>query len=146
MATAFEVFAPAVESEPAVLETANCLAEKTFQETGFDVKTGQILDEARFQTWKQQNAQPSSAEKPAVTYASLFEVFRKARNAIESWVDEDKNRSLILHADFDEITTQPPVQAILQEYATYGREMREKLIHHLELMVENRRKYYKATG
>ncbi len=114
------------------------------QASGFDPETGQILDPGKFQKWKQQQVQSASIGKP-VSNASLFDTFRKARSAIESWVDDDANRGCMLHTDVEEIKRTPEIQAILHEYAGYGEEMCAKLLRHLEFMVENRRNYHKAV-
>jgi hypothetical protein len=145
-------FGPAIDSSPAEIATSshktpNFLVQKMLQASGFDLETGQILDPAKFAKWKQQQAQMRSASEPAVSNASLFEVFRKGRIAVETWVDDDKNRQCILQAGAEEIKSSPEVQAILQPFANYGKELQEKLLRHLQFMVENRRKYYNAmTG
>jgi hypothetical protein len=68
------------------------------------------------------------------------------RLAVERWVDDDQNRSLIMTAPVDKIQANPEVLALLREHADAGTEMHEKLLHHLEFMVENRRQYYRAIG
>ncbi len=81
-----------------------------------------------------------------MTNGTLLEVFRKARILIESWVDDDKNRLRILHADLSEIKKHPEVCSLLQQFANHGPTMVNKLERHLEFMIENRRKYYQAGG
>jgi hypothetical protein len=134
------------ETEPAIAEAAELLAENTLLETGFDLKTGQILDAAKFEQWKQQQAWSPGADQAPVTNASLFEIFRKARNAIANWVDDEANRSLVLGSGMEEILAHPAVRALLDEYARHSDEMEGKLVQHLEFVVENRRKYYQAVG
>jgi hypothetical protein len=118
-------------------------AEKMRDESGFDADTGQILDPVKFQRWQRQFRASSPT---AASNASLLEVFRKCRLAIEQWVDEDGNRLHILHADLDEIRRDPQIQNVIQEAGKFGKELQEKLDHHLSFMVENRRKYYKAVA
>ena len=130
---------------PPVAST-NPLVEKIRQLSGFDLETGQILDPVKFAKWKQQQTQSGTAGQPAVSNASLLEVFRKGRSAIEAWVDDDKNRSSVMHAVADEIKTNQEIQAILHQYMNYGKGLQEKLLRHLEFMVENRRNYYKAVA
>ena len=108
------------------------------------METGQILDPEKFRKWKQEQVQISSTALPAVSNAGLFEVFRKARSAVEAWVDNETNRPAVMNSEIDEIKSRPEIQLVLKEYAGYG--MREKLLRHLEFMVENRRKYYKAIA
>lgn len=122
------------------------LVENVRQESGFDLETGQILDPEKFAKWKQQQAQSSSTGQLAVSNASLFEVFRKARIAIEAWVDNEANRACMMKASPEEIRERSDIQAIFHEYAAYGEDMEKKLARHLEFMVENRRSYYKAVN
>jgi hypothetical protein len=81
-----------------------------------------------------------------VSNQSLFEVFRKARTAIENWVDDDSRRSLVLTGDLNWIQKEPSLAAIFRQFQGYGSSMQEKLTQHLEFMVQNRRKYYAACG
>lgn len=137
---------PTASSAPAITPaTTNSLADKIFQMSGFDMETGQILDADKFRKWKQQQAQIASANQPAVSNASLIEIFRKARTAIETWIDDDANRLCIMQAEIAEIGRKPEIQNILNEYDGYGKEMRDKLLRHLGFMVQNRRKYYQAV-
>lgn len=120
--------------------TAHPLVEKVLHASGFDMETWQILDPVKFQKWKQQQAQSTP-----VSNASLFEVFRKARRAVEAWVDDEANRPCIMQTDIEEIKRLPAIVAILHGYANYGQPMQVKLVRHLEFMVENRKKYYRAV-
>jgi hypothetical protein len=138
------VIAPSREPKYAVPRTTKSTADTMRDLTGFDADTGQILDAKKFQNWKQQQARTSVANLPSVSNASFLEVFRQARTAVESWVDDDKNRLRVLHADLAEIKNNPDVRAIVHGCANYGNEMHEKLFRHLEFIVENRRKYYAA--
>jgi hypothetical protein len=132
------------KTTPAPSKLVNPLVEKTLHVSGFDLETGQILDPEKFRKWKQEQVQISSTALPAVSNAGLFEVFRKARSAVEAWVDNETNRPAVMNSEIDEIKSRPEIQLVLKEYAGYG--MREKLLRHLEFMVENRRKYYKAIA
>jgi hypothetical protein len=116
------------------------LAEEAFHQTGFDLTTGQILDQDKFRKWQK----ASNAAQPAVSNETIFEVFRKARLAIENWVDEDCNLPLVMAGDLGAIKKNGPLLAIFERYQKYGLSLKEKLTHHLEFMVENRRKYYAA--
>jgi hypothetical protein len=136
---------PVAAPKPERRAPAPSLADKVREATGFDADTGQIIDPIKFARWKQQT-RPSAAGQASVSNASLFEVFRKGRTAIESWVDDDQTRLCIMHATADEIKRNPQVQAILQEYANYGKDLQDKLLRHLEFMVENRKKYYNAMA
>jgi GYF domain 2 len=136
---------PAQAKTKAAPKPASPLVEKTLDASGFDLETGRILDPEKFRKWKQQLSQ-SSAGQPALSNASLFEVFRKARTAVEAWVDDDVNRACIMKTELEEIRRKPEIQVILHEYANYGKAMQEKLLRHLEFMVDNRRKYYKAIA
>ena len=136
----------AKSSPPVVAERAQTPAEKMREESGFDADTGQILDPVKFRQWQKQQAHATASAQPAVSNGSMFEVFRRGRLAIETWVDEEKNRLCILHAELDEIRKDAKIQAIIQDAAKYGKEFQDKLGHHLVFMVENRRKYYKAVA
>jgi GYF domain 2 len=119
-------------------------AETARNETGFDPQTGQILDPMRFQKWKQQKA-VVSAETASSTNASLMEVFRQARLAIERWVDNDDHRPFILERDVADVVTLPDVAGILHSFAGYGPVMKDKLHKHLAFMMQNRKEYYSAA-
>ena len=138
--------APPTPAQPVSTAPARTLAEKLRDESGFDVNTGQILDPVKFQQWKQQQARTSLAGPAVVSNASLFEVFRKGRTAVEAWIDDEKNRACIVHAEMHEIKKHPNVLAIVNQYAGYGKDIQDKLLRHLEFMVENRKKYYSAVG
>jgi hypothetical protein len=131
-------------SKPPPPKAEDELVEKTIRESGFDPRTGRIVDPDKFRQWKK--SERSAGAQPGVTNASTFEVFRKARTAIEQWVDDDGNRLRVLHGDLSEIKQQPGVRAIFNEYAGYGYEMLEKLTRHLDFLIQNRRKYYQAMA
>ena len=134
------------ESKPAAQKPVNPLVEKIRDVSGFDLETGQILDPEKFAKWKQEQAQSSTAGHTTVSNATLLEVFRKARLAIEAWVDADLNHLCIMQTEIEAIKSLPAIQGILREYANYGQAIQQKLLRHLEFMVENRRKYYSAGG
>jgi hypothetical protein len=134
---------PVPKARPGAAD-ADRVAEQTVQETGFDPRSGKIVDQDKFRKWKQKKPSAASSGAGDVSNASLFEVFRKARTEIEQWVDDDKNRLRILYAEIVEIKRNPEVQAIVDKFANYGPTLKEKLIQHLQFMVENRRKHYQA--
>jgi hypothetical protein len=127
-------------------DPVDLLATKALEETGLDLLTGQILDPDKFQTWKQQNARPAAQGQATEAAVSPFEIFRKGRIAVERWVDDDNNRTWIMSAAGDEVKINPEVQALLREHADVGTEIHDKLLHHMEFIVENRRQYYLAMG
>ena len=88
----------------------------------------------------------ATQDAPAAANALLMAVFRKARPAIEAWVDDEKNRECMLRNGPEELRQNPEIQAILQAYATYSSEMGDRLLRHLDFMVDNRRKFYRAQG
>jgi hypothetical protein len=126
-------------AEIEAVEQADILAEQARQQTGFDLKSGRVVDPVKFQQWRQQKAEAGQA---GMTNASMMGAFREARTALERWVDDDRNRLRVVHASFDEIKRNKDIQQIYVQYAGYG--FRPKLEKHLEMVVENRRKYYKA--
>jgi len=131
---------PVIQTSPANAEAL--LVARAIQEIGIDLKTGQVLNPDKFRTWQKS----AHAQQPAVTNKSLFEVFRKARTAIENWVDEESCRQLILSGDLEKIKKDVQLMAIFSQFQGYGSPMQEKLANHLEFMVENRRKYYAACS
>jgi hypothetical protein len=134
--------APAVPVEPRSRGARGAKA-KTASETGFDAATGRILDPEKFHKWRSQRPEGAPGN---VTNASLLAAFRKARIMIEAWIDDDKNRLRITHGDGQEIKEHPEMQAILGQFSQYGSTMRDKLERHLAFLVNNRRKYYRASG
>lgn len=133
---------PGVLVAKSAIAPVQALADKTLEETGFDLATGRILDQEKFNQWKKQTAPTTETSGQFLTNASQFEVFRKARTAIENWVDDDTNRLRILHADIQEILRSRGIQDIFREFAGFG--LRQKLEKHLAFMIENRRKYEMA--
>jgi hypothetical protein len=124
---------------------ADTLAEKAVRETGFDPRTGRVLDPERFRQWQRASAAPAGAAGRPSNVA-LMAAFHQTRAALNRWVDDDGHRDLVLRGDTDDIEDSAGVVALLDEYAGYGPVMREKLLKHLAFMVENRRKYYTAVG
>src|SRR5262249_50250204 len=91
--------APAKADASKARRATDLVAEQAVKESGFDPRTGRIADADRFAQWKQQKAK---AEAPATyTNAGLMEVFRKARTQIETWLDEEEMRPLVLALDLD---------------------------------------------
>jgi hypothetical protein len=133
---------PKPEQTKQTVKIQDVLADTTIQETGFDLKTGQILDPEKFRKWQKS----ANSQQPSVSNESLFEVFRKARIAIENWIDDDSRRPLIMSGDLQAIKRDATLQALFQKSQGYGAAMEQKLWRHLEFMVENRRKYYAACS
>jgi hypothetical protein len=112
-------------------------------ETGFDPDTGRILDRVQFEKWKRGLAEIPTGEAPASL--PLLELFRKGRVAIENWLDDPGQRALVLQGDLEEVRAAPGLATLLERVADKGPPvLREKLLHHLAFLVENRRKYYTA--
>ncbi|HYV36420.1 MAG TPA: GYF domain-containing protein [Gemmataceae bacterium] len=132
--------AATMEASPSAVDI---LAKKALAETGFDLRTGLIVDAARFREWKKQQAETTTPNNFS-TNASLMEVFRQARIAVERWVDDEANRRLIMKSKFADIVNSPQLEAVLEPFVEYGPVMKEKLLKHLDFMVENRRSYYSA--
>lgn len=129
--------------DPAIKDSAESVADRAIAETGFDPRTGQVVDAERFAKWKQQAGQACHSSL-APTNASIMEVFRNARLAIEQWVDDERQRTLIMEKESRELITNPELAAILKTYAGYGPMLQEKLLAHVDFLVANRRKYYAA--
>jgi hypothetical protein len=126
------------------LATEDLLAKQAIAETGHDPSTGQIFDQDRYEKWHHLRAAAAATEPSAVCTESIGEVYHKARSALARWVDDDNRHTLIMTADLEELRKHPEVQAILAQFELYGPVMREKLVHHVEYLVTNRRKYYTA--
>jgi hypothetical protein len=124
---------------------ADTLAEKAVRETGFDPRTGRVLDPERFRQWQRASAAPAGAARRPSNVA-LMAAFHQARAAVNRWVDDDGHRDLVLRGDLDDMEDSNGIRAILDQYACYGPIMKEKLLKHLAFLVENRRKYYAAVG
>jgi len=118
----------------------------TATETGYDPDTGQILDQEKYDIWQRNRVAKAAIDAPVITTESIREVFLSARNAVATWVDDDSRRTLIMEINLDDLKQHPEVQVLLSSYQNYGYVMREKLLHHLEWIVINRRKYYAACS
>jgi hypothetical protein len=130
-------------TSPARASSPDLLAEQALEMTGFDPRTGQVVDVARFQAWKQEQARVLKG-KTKISNAGLMRIFRKARTEVEQWLDQPRSRPLILALDLEAIRNHPEIQKVLENYAGYGDAFRAKLLRHLEFMAENRCKYYTA--
>ncbi len=137
---------PPAAPAPATAAQIAALGQKALDETGFDLATGQILDAVKFNKWKQQRASGAVAIGASDSNASVFEVFRKVRIAVERWIDDDANHDLIACAPVDQIKAAPFVSSLFRDHEKYGSEFKEKLMRHLELLVDNRSKYYRALA
>lgn len=104
---------------------------------GFDPETGQIVDPDRFRKWqKEQKRQvrPKSGK-------SLQEIFLEGRRAVEQWIDAEVNLDLIRIGDLALIRQQATLQECLNRYSDYGPALLDKLVDHLEFMVDNRKRF-----
>ncbi len=126
---------------PAKTTPVEDVARPSTQETGFDASTGRIIDQDIFRKWQK----TARAGEPGVTNESLFEVFRRARIAIENWVDEDSNRGLVLAGDIPTMKKDSRLAAVFHASRGFGPAMEEKLLRHLKFIVGNRSKYYRAS-
>jgi hypothetical protein len=144
---------PATPAEPLPTPTARAtpapatqrLVNKTLLETGFDPATGRIVDAAKFEKWKHRSASLAGGSS-SLTNASLLEIFRKGRLAVEAWVDDERNRSFVMDASIADIHQNAGVIEILSKCSHAGSELQSKLKQHLAFIVENRRKYYRAAA
>jgi hypothetical protein len=141
---------PQIETVPSPAAAAarkpqDILAEQALAETGFDLKTGQILDPVKFDQWKQTRA-GAQAGPGSPTNAALMEVFRTARREIDRWVDHEQHRAFIVNRTPAEIVRIAEVGGLLKKYAEHGPVLKDKLLQHLAFMVENRKKYYQVVG
>jgi hypothetical protein len=76
----------------------------------------------------------------------VAEAFLDAQRAIQDWVDDEANKPLVAAGDMEVIRQCPAVRALLGRYDAYGTVMRQKLWKRLTLLVDNRRKFFKAFG
>ena len=116
----------------------------TVAESGFDANTGRIIDPEKFRRWqKEQQLKRNQERKDGPT---IQEVYEKARGDLSNWVDLDKNRRLILTADMEALRHDDSLRKFMHAHQRFGDEILHKLWHHLEFVVENRRKYYYALA
>jgi hypothetical protein len=115
------------------------------ESTGFDPETGQILDPERFREWQRSQTEDRQRELRARATTSAHEVFLEARKVLQRWVDADANEALVRSGDLAAIQGDPAVQQLVLSYERYGEAMLEKLWQHLELLVDNRRKFLAAS-
>src|SRR5262249_13040164 len=113
-------------------------------DTGFNPQTGQILDPEKFRKWQKEQAQKRAQETS--TQPAIVEVYFKARNDLSCWCDLEKNRQLILTGDMEAVRHEPSIRGFMHAHQRFGDVMLHKLWHHLEFMIENRRKYFFALA
>jgi serine/threonine protein kinase len=143
VAPAFPVSMPA--STATAPEAGDLLAEKAVQQTGFNPRTGQVLDLARFQQWQLGKADSHSGTS-SHSNACLLEVFHTARREIEAWVNDERQRAFILNRTPARVVGIAEVGGLLRKYAEYGPVLKDKLMQHLAFVVETRQRYYRAAG
>ncbi|GIW81538.1 MAG: hypothetical protein KatS3mg105_3345 [Gemmatales bacterium] len=73
-------------------------------------------------------------------------IFEKARANLNHWVDQERNRRLILIGDMELIGQNKEIMRFMHYYKQYGEDFLHALWRHLCFMVENRRKYYAALS
>jgi serine/threonine protein kinase len=117
-------------------------APPTEATAGFNPETGRIIDADKFRRWQKERRTP----EVSAAGATLQDIFFRARTDLSNWVDLDKNRPLIMTGDMEAIRQDGGLKLFMQTQRRYGDEMVHKLWHHVEFMVENRRKYFFALG
>lgn len=111
---------------------------------GFDPTTGRILDPVAYERWQKTEAQRRQQELQQQPTLSVAEAFLDAQRAIQTWVDDEKNKPLVTSGDLATIRQCGSVQEILHRYEGYGPVMQEKLWKRLAFLVDNRQKFFKA--
>jgi hypothetical protein len=118
----------------------------SLESTGFNPETGQILDRQKFDQWQRAQQLQRQREMQTQAAGSVYDAFLKARKALHQWVDDEQNKGLILAGNLEAIRANPIVQELVLAYQGYGETMLAKLWKHLELLVDNRRKFLAARG
>jgi len=111
---------------------------------GFNPETGQILNAEVFARWQKAQQEKKDRELAAQPEVTVYEVFLRARWALQDWVDAENNKPLIVSGSLDAIKQDPQVQQLVCTYQGYGDTMIDKLWKHFGFLVENRRKFYAA--
>src|SRR5262249_7571003 len=130
---------------PPLAEALGESAEKAIEQTGFDPDTGQVIDRARFDEW-QRRTTAASPPTDVPAQVKLLELFRNASLALQTWVDDESRRDLILRGNLKDILEEPALAGILKRFAGEGREFQEKLLDHLVFLAKNRRQHYLARA
>lgn len=112
--------------------------------TGLDPETGQILDAQAFLRWQREQQKQREKERENQPGVTVGEAFLAARKALQTWVDGEQNKPLVMTGNMDAIRGAIALLGIINAYQGYGAMMQEKLSKHLEFLVENRQKFYKA--
>jgi hypothetical protein len=113
---------------------------------GFNPETGQILDRKKFDDWQREQQLQRQREAQTQPVASVYDAFLNARRALHEWVDDEQNRDLILAGNMEAIRGNPIAAGLVLAYEGYGETMLTKLWKHLELLVDNRRKFLATRG
>jgi hypothetical protein len=137
--------APAPPPAPAAAPvTPAPTAAATPEEMGFNPETGQVLNAEVFARWQRAQQEKKDRELATQPEVTVYEVFLRARWALQDWVDAEPNKPLIVAGNIDAIKQDPQVQQLVYTYQGYGETMIEKLWKHFGFLVENRRKFYAA--
>jgi hypothetical protein len=96
---------------------------------------------------------PRSPEKPPAPAPvfeyrgdSLQELYQRAQSALQQWADLDINRPLILSGDLDAVRSDIAIKSILDLLDKYGPAITDRFWHHVEFVLENRKKYFEAVS
>ena len=122
------------------------LGDATPEEMGFNPDTGQVLDPVKFKQWQQGFLSRDRERRAAIPGGPVTDPYEKARKELADWVDLDENRSLIATGDMEAIRQDPFVQEFIRGCKSFGPEIIERLEHHLEFLVENRKKFLEDFG
>ena len=144
-AAPFEAIGAGLESAGAVLEQRREFARKRASVIAANagLQERELIKLASLAAALAEALRQRGVEDPAasLTAEAGIAVFRIA---FERWVADDKNQAWILQTRADDLCRHPEIQAILQRYAGCGPELRDKLLRHLEFLVENRRSWSQA--
>jgi hypothetical protein len=128
--------------------TKTCLPASTVPPPprGYNPETGQILDPVAYALWQRAEAKRRQDELQKQPSVSFTEAFLDAQKALQAWVDAEANKPLVTTGGMEAVYKCPAVQELLRRYEGYGPVMREKLRKRLALVVDNRKKFFKAFG
>jgi hypothetical protein len=111
---------------------------------GYNPETGQIVDPVAYALFLKAESQRRQEELERQPTVSVTEAFLDAQRALQDWVDADANRPLVALGEMQPIRNSRAIQELLRRYEAYGPVMQEKLQKRLELLVDNRKKFFKA--
>jgi hypothetical protein len=111
---------------------------------GYDPDTGQVLDAEKYKRWTK--AQKEVKTETAAVGETIYETFLRANNTLQEWIDDERNKALVIQPSIDAVKNDPNFRALVLSFETHGKDLMNRLSKRVDFLIENRRKFYADFG